>query len=60
MIQVSKPFLPPIDDYEKELKNIWKSSWVTNRGPLVRKLENKLESLLNLKNILFVSNGTSY
>ena len=58
MIQVSKPFLPPIDDYEKELKNIWKSSWVTNRGPLVRKLENKLESLLNLKNILFVSNGT--
>lgn len=58
MINVSKPFLPPKEEYDAILKTIWDNNWLTNRGPLVNQLESRLKEELNLKNFLFVSNGT--
>ncbi len=58
MINVTKTYLPSIEKYNIYLEKIWKKSWITNRGPLVLELEQKLKKHLNLKNILFVSNGT--
>lgn len=58
MIYVTKTYLPPIRDYEEYLLQIWENNQVTNRGPLVSQLEEKLCDYLNLPGILTVANGT--
>lgn len=58
MINVTKTFLPPLDEYTDKLKVIWKTNWLTNQGPLVEELEAKLKKYLGVKNLLLVSNGT--
>lgn len=58
MIPVTKPFLPPRDEYEKYIKEIWDRNWLTNDGPLVRELEVKLKDYLQVSNMLYVANGT--
>lgn len=58
MINVTKSYLPPIEEYQKYLSKIWESSWLTNQGPLVQELEHKLKEYLGVENLLFVSNGT--
>jgi dTDP-4-amino-4,6-dideoxygalactose transaminase len=58
MIPVTKPFLPPIEEYELYLRDIWKRNWLTNNGPLVNELELKLKEYLDVKHLLFVTNGT--
>lgn len=58
MIPVTKPFLPPQEEYEKFLKGIWQRNWITNMGPLSSDLELKLKDYLSVKHLLFVTNGT--
>lgn len=58
MIPVTKPFLPPKEEYIKYIDDIWQRQWVTNNGPLVNELELKLKEFLGIKHILFLSNGT--
>lgn len=58
MIPVTKPFLPPQEEYEKHLSGIWKRQWLTNMGPLASELEMKLKEHLKVKHLLFVTNGT--
>ena len=58
MIPVTKPFLPPKEEYEKYLTGIWQRQWLTNMGPLASDLEMRLKQHLNLKHLLFVTNGT--
>ncbi|MGZ3861846.1 MAG: DegT/DnrJ/EryC1/StrS family aminotransferase [Bacteroidia bacterium] len=58
MINVTKVYLPQPKKYNRYLGQIWKRAWVTNRGPLVLELEEKLKKHLGVKNMLFVSNGT--
>jgi dTDP-4-amino-4,6-dideoxygalactose transaminase len=57
-VNVTKSFLPPREEYQKYLDIIWKSTWLTNNGPLLVELEEKLSDFLGLENFLFVSNGT--
>jgi dTDP-4-amino-4,6-dideoxygalactose transaminase len=58
MIPVTKPFLPPIEEYERYIRDIWKRNWLTNNGPLVNELELKLKEYLKINHLLFVTNGT--
>lgn len=58
MVNVTKTFLPPIEEYNKQLERIWENNWLTNRGELVVELEDKLKKLLNTPNILLLNNGT--
>lgn len=58
MIPVTKPFLPPQDEYQSYLDGIWKREWLTNMGPLASQLEMELKNHLKLKHLLFVTNGT--
>lgn len=58
MINVNKPFLPPIEEYYEQLKGIWDRNWLTNNGPLVNKLELDLKEYLHVPYLLFVNNGT--
>ena len=58
MIPVTKPFLPPKEEYSKFLDGIWTREWLTNMGPLASKLEMDLKEYLKLNHLLFVTNGT--
>lgn len=58
MINVTKPFLPPREEYNKYLDGIWERGWLTNNGPLLNELEQKLKDYLHVSNVLFLSNGT--
>lgn len=58
MILVTKPFLPPKEEYEKYLTGIWQRDWLTNMGPLASQLEMELKEFLRVKHLLFVTNGT--
>ena len=58
MIPVTKPFLPPIEEYQKYLTGIWQRNWLTNMGPLSSELEMRLKEFLNVNHLLYVTNGT--
>lgn len=58
MIPVTKSFLPPLEDYVRYLEGIWERGHLTNHGPLVLELEEKLRNLLGVKHFFFVTNGT--
>ncbi len=58
MINVTKPFLPPIEEYKKYVEGIWERNWITNHGPLVTELEMKLKAYLGTEHLLYLSNGT--
>jgi dTDP-4-amino-4,6-dideoxygalactose transaminase len=58
MIPVTKPFLPPQEEYAAYLNGIWQRNWLTNMGPLASSLELKLKDYLKVKHLLFVTNGT--
>lgn len=58
MINVTKSYLPPIEEYTDYLKKIWESHWLTNQGPLYNEFEQKLKTFLQTENIHYVSNGT--
>lgn len=58
MIPVTKPFLPPQEDYQQLLQGIWNREWLTNMGPLASDLEMKLKDHLRVSHLLFVTNGT--
>jgi len=58
MINVTKTYLPPLDEYKQYLDRIWKNNWVTNNGELLRELEQKLKDYLGVKNLFIVSSGT--
>lgn len=58
MINVTKTFLPPFEDYTATLKRAWDKAWLTNNGELVQELEAKLKEYLGVKHLLFTNNGT--
>lgn len=58
MINVTKTFLPPQEQYQAILKEAWDAGWMTNRGVLVKRLEEQLKQYLNVPNIIATTNGT--
>ena len=58
MIPVTKTFLPPQEEYQQILSRAWEKGWITNRGVLVKELEEKLKSYLNVPHIIATTNGT--
>ncbi|MFI0427146.1 MAG: DegT/DnrJ/EryC1/StrS family aminotransferase [Flavobacterium sp.] len=58
MINVTKTFFPPLEEYQKQLQRIWLNEWLTNRGELVIELEEKLKNYLSVDHILVTNNGT--
>lgn len=58
MINVTKAYLPDIDQYYQLIKRAWDKSWLTNNGELVQELESRLKEFLGVKHLYFCSNGT--
>jgi len=58
MINVTKTFLPPIEEYTGWVQKAFDKFWLTNRGELVLLLEQKLKEYLGVDWITITNNGT--
>lgn len=58
IINVTKTYLPKKEKLLQYIDEIYANNWVTNNGPLVQELEQKLANFLGVKNIVLVANGT--
>ena len=58
MINVTKTFFPPLEEYHFQLERIWNNQWLTNRGELVLELEDQLKEYLSVSDIILMNNGT--
>ncbi len=58
MIPVTKPYFPPKQDLDHYLGQIWEAGWMTNDGPLLRSLEERLIDHLKVPSLKAVVNGT--
>lgn len=57
-INVTKTFLPPYEEYERYVKQIWDSAWLTNQGPLLQQFEAKAKAYTGAEYFHLLSNGT--
>ena len=58
MINVTKTFLPTIENYNAYIQRAWDAVWLTNRGELTLELESKIKDKYNINNIIITNNGT--
>lgn len=58
MINVTRSFMPPFEEYQNYIKEIWDNRYLTNEGPFLKKLQNGLKEYLALENVNMVTNGT--
>ena len=57
-IYVTRPFLPPLEEYNEYLKKIWESGQLTNNGQFHQQLEQELCDYLGVNYISLFANGT--
>mgnify|MGYP005774220191 CR=1 FL=1 len=56
-IYITKPYLPPIDEYIEKISRIWQNHVLTNMGPLHREFEQYLTQFLQVPFCLASANG---
>lgn len=57
-IFVTRPLLPPLEEFIPYLENIWESQHLTNGGPYHQQLEQALAEYLGVEHLCLFSNGT--
>ncbi len=57
-IYVTRPYLPPLEEFIPYLEQIWESKILTNGGPFHEKLEQALCEYLGVEHIALFTNGT--
>lgn len=57
-IYVTRPFLPPLEEYRKGLEEIWKNAWLTNDGPVLKRYNRELCNYFETENVCLFNNGT--
>lgn len=57
-IYVTQPVLPPLEEFQPYLEQIWESKRLTNGGPFHQELEKKLADYLGVEHLALFSNGT--
>lgn len=56
-INVTRSSMPPFEEYMDEIKDIWRSHWLTNMGVKHQNLQAKLKEYLGVGNIDLLTNG---
>lgn len=57
-ILVTRPFLPPLDEFTEGIKEIWDNRWLTNNGPIVQRFCRELSNHYETENVCLFNNGT--
>ncbi len=58
MLQVTRSYLPPKEQFLQYIDKIWESHVLTNNGSFVQALEDKLKQYTGCKHVLACANGT--
>ncbi len=56
-INVTKPALPSFDEYIEEIRELWDSRWLSNRGPKSIQLEEQIAAYLGVPHTCLFANG---
>lgn len=56
-INVTKSSMPSLEEYVEELKPVWDSRWLSNRGAASVKFEDMLKSYLGAEHLYLFANG---
>jgi dTDP-4-amino-4,6-dideoxy-D-glucose transaminase len=57
-LTVTRPYLPPLEEFIPYLNKIWENHWLTNNGPFHQQLELALQEYLGVEHISLLANGT--
>lgn len=57
-IYVTRPFLPPLEEFSEGLKEIWETRWLTNNGPILQRFTQELCNYFESDNVCLFNNGT--
>lgn len=57
-IFVTRPYLPPVEEYAAGLQEIWDNQWLTNNGPVHQRFTKQLEEFFQCPNVCLFNNGT--
>lgn len=59
-ILVTRPYLPPLDDFKRGLEEVWSNRWLTNNGPMLKRFQTALAAYVGMPetNIALFNNGT--
>jgi len=57
-IFVTRPFLPPLEEFIPYLEEIWSNKILTNRGPFHQQFEDALCKYVGIEHIALFANGT--
>ncbi len=57
-IYVTRPSLPPLEEFIKYLEDIWESRWLTNQGKYHQIFEKELADYLGVNYVSLFANGT--
>ena len=55
---VTRPYLPPLEEFIPYLEQIWENKWLTNDGPFHQQFEEALARYLGVPHLALVTNGT--
>lgn len=58
-VMVTRATLPSIEEYTGYLRQIWNSRVLTNNGPLLQEMENRLRDYLGVRDLWCVNNCTT-
>ena len=56
-INVTRSSMPPFDEYIEQIRGLWDTRWLTNRGALYGELTEKLKHYLDTDNLVIFNNG---
>ena len=56
-INVTKSSMPSFEEYTNELRPVWESRWLSNRGMASKEFEEELKKYLDCENVWLFANG---
>lgn len=56
-ITVTKSSMPPFEEYVEEIRDLWETRWLSNRGAKSIELEKGLKEYLDVPNVWLFANG---
>ena len=59
-VLVTRPYLPPLDEFKRGCEEIWRNRWLTNNGPMLKRFHAELAAYLGVPetNLALFNNGT--
>ncbi len=58
-VMVTRPTMPPLADYVRQLEGIWKRRWLTNNGQICQELEASLARYLGVEHLSLFNTGAT-